>query len=247
MDYLEYFGIALLFSSILSMAGTGAAAAIIPSLGILGVGFNLARASGLFSGLCTSTTSTVLNLKHKIVDFKFSIPIAIGMLIFSPLGAQFSRYLDINVVKSIFIIFLIFSGSMMMFVKKDFDISIEKVWIFVLIGVGVGFLAGILGIGGGNILLPVLILLGVDAKKAAITASFAIPLSATASFISYMTFVHIDWYLIASVSLGAILGGIIGNSMMYFKLSSDHIKRIVAIILYTLAIKMGYNMLSLHY
>ncbi len=243
MEYLEYFGVALFFSSLLSMAGTGAAAAIIPSLGMLGVGFNLAKASGLFAGLCTSTTSTALNLKHKIIDIRFSLPIAFGMLLFSPLGAQFSRYLDINVVKGIFIIFLIFSGSMMMFAKKELNVNIEKVWIFALIGVGVGFMAGMLGLGGGNILLPVLILLGVDAKKAAVTASFTIPLSATVSFISYMTFVHIDWLLIAAVSLGAVIGGIIGNSMMYFKLSSDHIRKLVAFILYILAIKMSYDLL----
>lgn len=242
MEYLEYFGIALFFSSLLSMAGTGAAAAIIPSLGMLGIGFNLAKASGLFAGLCTATTSTALNLKHKIVDIKFSLPIAAGMLLFSPLGAQFSRYLDINVVKSIFVVFLIFSASMMMFAKKEININIEKAWIFALIGSSVGFIAAMLGLGGGNILLPVLILLGVDAKKAAVTASFAIPLSAAVSFISYMTFVHIDWFLIAAVSLGAVLGGVVGNSMMYFKLSSDHIRRLVAIILYILAIKMSYNM-----
>jgi len=243
MEYLEYFGVALFFSSLLSMAGTGAAAAIIPSLGMLGIGFNLAKASGLFAGLCTSTTSTALNLKHKIVDIKFALPIAVGMLLFSPLGAQFSRYLDVDVVKSVFIVFLIFSASMMMFAKKEINIDIQKVWVFALIGVAVGFLAGMLGLGGGNILLPVLILLGVDAKKAAITASFAIPLSAAVSFVSYMTFVHIDWFLITAVSLGAISGGIIGNSMMYFKLSSDHIRQLVAVILYILAIKMGCNLL----
>jgi uncharacterized membrane protein YfcA len=44
--------------------------------------------------------------------------------------------------------------------------------------------------------------------------------------------------LLATVSLSAIAGGYIGNYMMHFKLEQKQIKKIMALILYSLALKL---------
>ena len=53
------------------------------------------------------------------------------------------------------------------------------------VGSFVGVIAGLLGIGGGNILIPLLIMLGFEPKKVATTVSFVVPFSALGSFATY--------------------------------------------------------------
>jgi uncharacterized membrane protein YfcA len=106
------------------------------------------------------------------------------------------------------------------------------------VGGVVGFLAGLLGVGGGNILIPLLALLGFAPKKVAVAVSFVVPFSALGSFFTYASYIKLDWVLLCVVALSAILGGYIGNYMMQFKLEQHQIKKLMAILLYLLAIKL---------
>ncbi len=236
--YLLYFTISLLLSTLFSLAGAGAGIAVIPVLHFLGIEFNLAKAVGLFVGFSTTATSTLMNIKRKVLDIKFVLPLALMLFIFAPIGAQLSRFVDKETVKVVFAIFLIISASMMMFFKRKAKTNYQKPWILIVLGIIIGLLAGLLGVGGGNMLLPILILLGYKPKRVAVAVSFAVPLSAFTSFLSYASFVKMDWILLSVATLGAILGGYIGNYLMHFKLSQSQIKKIIAVILYLLAAKM---------
>lgn len=88
--------------------------------------------------------------------------------------------------------------------------------------------------------MPLMILLGFDAKKMAIAVSFMVPFSTFSAFLSYSSFLDIDYILLFITALAAILGGYIGNKIMHFKLSSQQIKKIIAILLYIIAFKMFY-------
>ncbi len=242
MEYLLYFVIVFFLSSLFAMAGTGAGIAVIPVLHLLGIPFNPAKAVGLFVGFSTTFTSTVMNFKRKVLDVRFALPLAVTMLIFSPAGAQLTRFLDERLVKIIFILFLLFSATMLMFFKKQAKAHYRKAWVLAMLGTVVGLLAGLLGVGGGNLLLPVLILLGFEPKKVAVAVSFVVPFSAFGSFLSYTSFVTIDWLLLAAAALGAVAGGYTGNYLMHFRLSQNQVKKIVAVLLYLLAVKMGFTL-----
>ena len=92
-------------------------------------------------------------------------------------------------------------------------------------------------------LLPLLVLLGFEPKKVAVAVSFVVPFSTIASFLSYASFVKIDYPLLFSVALGALIGAYIGNHMLHVKLSQEQIKKIIALILYALAIKLFISLL----
>lgn len=244
MEYLLYFFLTAMLATLFAMGGAGSGIAVIPLLHMLGIEFNLAKAVGLFVGFTTTLTSTVMNFKHKVLDIRFTLPLAGTLLIFAPIGAQLSRFTDERVVKWLFILFLIFSASMMMFFKKEAKTDLQKPWILAALGMGVGLLAGLLGVGGGNMLLPILIMLGFEPKKVAVAVSFVVPFSAFTSFLSYASFVQMDWALLVTCALGAVLGGYLGNYLMHFKLSQQQVKKVIAILLYILAIKMGWSMLG---
>ena len=242
-DYLLYSSIAFILSTVFSMGGAGSGIALIPVLSFLGLDFTVAKAVGLFAGASTTITSSIMNLKRKVLDFSFVWPIAFMMMIFAPLGAYCSKFLNDDIVKFLFMLLLFYSASMMMFGKKKPLIHKENKSVLFIVGIIVGFLAGLLGVGGGNLLIPLLILLGFEPKKVAVTVSFVVPFSALGSFFTYASYVPIDWYLLACISVAAIAGGYIGNYLMYFKLEQHHIKRVMALILYLLAFKLLYPFL----
>jgi len=243
-DYILYTSLAFVLSILFSMGGAGSGVALIPILNFLGLDFTLAKALGLFAGASTTITSSVMNLKRKVVEFKFVIPIASMMLIFAPLGAYSSRYIDQEIVKFGFMLMLFYSASMMMFGKKKALFHANSPIVLYIVGIVVGFLAGLLGVGGGNILIPLLVLLGFEPKKVAITVSFVVPFSALGSFFTYASYVDIDYTLLALISASAIVGGYIGNYLMHFKLDQKDIKKVMALILYALALKLLWHFIS---
>ncbi len=243
MDYIEYFLITLGVSSFFAMGGVGSAVALVPIFDMLGLGFNIAKTIALFINTSTTVTASIMNLKRGVLDARFAFSLVISSMILSPLGAYSSKFINVSSVKWGFLTFLVFSATMMMFSKKEAKFKYEKKWILYLIGAIVGFISGLLGIGGGALVMPLMILLGFDAKKMAIAVSFMIPFSTFSAFLSYISFVKIDWMLLVITAIAAILGGYIGNAVMHFKLEAKHIKKIIAILLYILAIKMGYSLI----
>jgi len=243
-DYLLYSSIAFILSAIFSMGGAGSGIALIPILSFLGFDFTVAKAVGLFAGASTTITSSIMNLKRRVLDFKFVWPIAAMMFIFAPLGAYCSKFLNDDIVKFLFMLLLFYSASMMLFGKKKPLMDATGKTTLFLVGTVVGFLAGLLGVGGGNILIPLLILLGFEPKKVAITVSFVVPFSALGSFFTYASYVPLDWILLVCISIAAILGGYIGNYLMHYKLDQKDIKKVMAFILYLLAFKLLYHFIA---
>ncbi len=239
MNDLEYFLITLGVSTFFAMGGVGSAVALVPIFDFMGLGFNLAKAIALFINTSTTVTATYMNFRRGVLDVRFALPLVVSSLITAPLGARFSQSIDTVWVKYFFIAFLLFSATMML-VPKETKTHYEKRWILYVIGAVVGFISGLLGIGGGALVMPLMILLGFDAKKMAVAVSFMVPFSTFSAFLSYATFVTIDWTLLGVTAVAAILGGFIGNRIMHFRLSAGHIKKIIAALLYLIAAKMLY-------
>ena len=64
------------------------------------------------------------------------------------------------------------------------------------------------------------------------------------TFFTYASYVELDWILLTLIAISAITGGYIGNYMMQFKLEQHHIKKLMATLLYLLAIKLLWGFLS---
>jgi len=244
-DYLLYTALAFILSILFSMGGTGSGIALIPMLNFFGLEFIVAKAVGLFAGASTTITSSIMNIKRKVLDFSFVWPIALMMLVFAPLGAYCSQFFDEKLVKFLFMMLLFYSASMMIFGKKRSLIKAKSKAVLFIVGSFVGFVAGLLGVGGGNILMPLLILLGFEPKKVAVTVSSVVPFAALSSFFTYASYVKLDWVLLLCVMFASIAGGYIGNYLMHFKLDQKKTKKLMGIILYLLALKMLYGFLAL--
>jgi len=238
VELFIYFIASTLLSTLFAIAGLGSAIALVPTLNILGLSFDMARVSGLFVNSITTITTSILNLKKQLFDIDFVAPLVISSVVFAFIGAKISLLLDVDFVKTIFGITLIIIASMILFFKKPQNKSfIGSNAILVLSGSVGGFFSGFLGIGGGSIISPILFLFGYDIKKVAIGISFVIPFSSIVAFGSYASVIELDYILLGIVGTGAIIGGAIGNYLLHFKISPPTIKKILAISLYLIAIK----------
>jgi len=241
--YFEYFSLTLILSTLFALGGVGSATALVPLLNMMGLPFGLSKAIGLFVNTSTTIMASIMNLKRGVLDIKFTFPLAITLMLFAPIGAYLSEFVDEKFMKWVLAGFLFFSASMMLFGKREAKTTYRKKWILYLIGSIVGLFSGMVGVGGGSLILPLLIILGYDPKKMAIAISFIIPFSTFSAFLMYANRIEIDWVLILITAIGAILGGFIGNRVMHFKLDSQQIKKIIAILLYLISLKLSYTLL----
>ncbi|HEX6220043.1 MAG TPA: sulfite exporter TauE/SafE family protein [Acidimicrobiia bacterium] len=88
-------------------------------------------------------------------------------------------------------------------------------WKLALIGLAAGTIGGGLGVGGGIILVPFLVIVGFDRHRAHATSLAAIVLIATAGALSFGLSGEIDIGLGVTIGIGGILGSIIGASVMH--------------------------------
>ena len=104
------------------------------------------------------------------------------------------------------------------------------------IGFGLGFMTGILGVGGGFLIVPALVvLLGLEMKKAIGTSLGVIALNAAAGFVGYLGQVEMNWLLMAGFTLAAILGVFAGAALVP-KVSTKQLRRGFSVFLILVAV-----------
>ncbi len=237
-DYILYFAITLFFSTFFAMGGVGSAIALVSIFPMLGQSFNLSRALALFVNTSSTFSASVMNFYRGVLDFKFVMPLVISVLVSTPIGAYLSQFVDHKILMWMLAAFLLISATLMLFYKREAKTSYTKTWVLYVIGLSVGLISGMLGVGGGALIMPLLILLGFDVKKAAYGVSFVIPFSSFGAFVAYLQFVKMDWFLLVDVTVAALIGGYLGGKIMHFKLSQSQVKKLIGIVLYLITIKM---------
>ena len=240
MDLLV-FVISFVASFIFALGGVGAAIVLIPILVWLGVPINTAKPVGLFYNTVSLAGASLHNIKNKRLDYKTSLPIIISSLIFAALGAYSSKFIPVKIVLWLFIVFLIFSGSMFLLHRKreEHEYHNGRPYLkLALIGAFAGFLSGLLGIGGGNIISPLMLMSNFHPKKITTITAFVVPFSSFTAFLTYWAIGNVNWELTLVASFGGILGATLGTHVMHTKLHHETVKKILAAILLLLAIKL---------
>ncbi len=240
--YLWMFFVSFILSLIFSLGWIGFAVAFVPILDFFGIWFNQAKAIGLFLNSLSTGISSLMNFLRKQLDIKFVLLLTVFSIAGSVFGGYFSKYFSIFFLKSLFVIFLFFSAFMMIYWKKRKGFIIKNNIFLSILGLIVWFISGLLWVGGGAILVPVLVLVWYDIKKVALNISFVIALSTFAGFLTYSTYVHLDYILLWITAIWSLLWGYIGNWILHYKLDKNKVKKILAILLVILAFKMLFSL-----
>ncbi|MCX5831527.1 MAG: sulfite exporter TauE/SafE family protein [Deltaproteobacteria bacterium] len=236
------------FTIVLTIAGIGAAFILIPVFLALKIPLLTAMSTALLLNSVAMIFASITYAREKLIVFKSAIPILIMATVLSPLGARTAEHLPEHILKWLFVGFLVFAASMMLFYQakeRQIEDSTKKSFGYGL-GVGslAGYLGGLLGVGGGNIIVPVLVWLGFNPKKASATTAFIVIFSSLAGFLGHVSLGNINLGLLSLCTLGSIAGAILGAHLMTKRLSAKQVKAAIGIILYLIAIKMIMDLLK---
>ena len=207
----------LVTATFYSSVGFGGGSTYLALLLIWGIPYSIFPVIALSCNIIVVSGNCFNYIKAGNLNLKLLLPYFIGSIPLAYIGGSLS--VEKEIFGILLFLVLLIVGSLLLFNFKSYDVvnqsyrKIPKV-ISVLIGGIIGFISGVVGIGGGVFLSPILFLLKIAKPKHIITgASLFILINSISGIMGQLTknevFDQIKdyWYLLIAV----LIGGQIGN------------------------------------
>jgi len=212
------FLIGLLAGGFGALVGLGGGVIMVPLLvGWARLDQHRAHGTSLFAVAGTATVGVVSYAAGGRVDFLAAGLLAVTAMLAARYGAAYTTRLNAPRLKQIFAYFLIITALILPFKSQLPHVAAGGAgaasWaILLLAGALAGFLSGLLGIGGGSVMVPALVLgAGLPQQLAQGTALAAMVLPSMIGAYTHWRLGHIDRRiapgLLAGIVVGAFLGG----------------------------------------
>ncbi len=224
----------------LGLIGGGGSILTVPILVyFLGVEAHEAVGMSLAVVGATSLFGSYLHYRRDNVNVSSGLLFGIAGIFGAFLGSPLTRLVSPGVLLLIFG-GLMFVVAVSMLWRKNYadDQTPPKqiLWKAILAGFGVGVLTGFLGVGGGFLIVPALVMFGgLEMKKAIGTSLFVIFLNCIAGLIGHASQNHFDWSLTALVMLLAVGGTILGTILSH-KLAAHRLQKMFAVLVLVVAV-----------
>jgi uncharacterized protein len=224
--------IAFIYASV----GFGGGSSYLAVLVFYSLPFKETRLIALVCNIIVVTGGTLVFVKHKQVDWKKIIPLVLAGVVMAFIGAR------LKLGQQTFFILLGFSliiASILLWVKTKTNTAIKnsKPSFFrdAVLGGSIGLLSGMVGIGGGIFLSPLLNLMRWDTpKKIAATASVFILVNSIGGIAGQLSQFTPDMNYTRVILLGiaVLIGGQIGSRIGVIKFNQQVVKRLTAILVF---------------
>lgn len=233
--YILLFLVAFLYASV----GHGGASGYLALMAIFSIAPDVMKPTALLLNLFVSLTSFIQFYRGGYFRMKLFLPFAFASVPFAFVGGLIT--VDASIYKQILgwllllpVIRFFFFNQVEVEEQKQFSLPLA-----IFIGVVIGFLSGLIGIGGGIILSPVLLLLHWANMKqtAAISALFIFvnSLSGLAGQLTKGLHFTTDMYLYVVI---AFIGGLAGAYYGSMKVKQAALKYLLATVLLIAAVKL---------
>jgi hypothetical protein len=213
--------IALLIGVSLGMLGGGGSILTVPLLlYVFGVEAKAAIAMSLLVVGTTSVAALVPHARAGRVQWKTGAIFGAASMIGAYGAGRVAKFIPSSVLLLAFGAMMLVTAVAMMRPKRGASAessapkSLPLHWIL-LEGLAVGAVTGLVGAGGGFLVVPALALLaGLAMPEAVATSLMVIALKSFAGFAGYVSTVSINYGLAAQVIAAAIVGSVIGTSLV---------------------------------
>jgi uncharacterized membrane protein YfcA len=244
MIYAFVFVIISLASFIFVMLGLGGAMVYVPVLKWAGFSVkDVAIPLGLLLNGLTTLLALPAYARNKLVDWKGGFAMAAAAFVAAPIGALVTNYVPVNLLLILFAAAVVVAAGRMVFISRQPEpetmLSMKnRAVIGGLVGAFAGFLAGLLGVGGGFIMAPLLMWMGYKTKQAAATSAFAVTFSSFSGFLGHMAVGHFNWLLTIILVIAILIGSQLGSQFMIHKAKPKWVKQLYAVVLLAIAVKL---------
>jgi uncharacterized membrane protein YfcA len=235
----------LLTATLYSSVGFGGGSTYLALLLIWDVPYLIFPVIALFCNIIVVSGNCINYIKAGNINLKILTPYLISSVPLAFIGGSIS--IDKNFFEILLFIILALAGIMLLFKFKSFDKKIEaynkipKI-VAILIGGTIGFISGVVGIGGGIFLSPILLLVRVDSTKNIATAASLFILINSISGLSGQftkTSVINEVYSYWPLFLFVLLGGLLGNYLNLKIFPTRILALVTSALVIFVAIRMG--------
>ena len=246
-------GIALLIlvlAVVFSMLGLGGATVYNPVMVWFGYDFKtVVIPTGLVLNGLTAASAAWTFWRARLVNFGIAIPLVVGSTVGAPLGAYATHFIESDWLLGVFCVFVVVAGLRMLLISGQAEpeavrgTTTQRAALGVSLGVAIGFISGLLGVGGGILIVPLLILMGYQTKIAAATSAFAVVFSSASGFAGHAASGHYDIALIAVTAVAVIIGSQIGARLMVGVIQPRLIRQGFGVLLLAIAATLAWGLI----
>ena len=222
------FIVAFLYASV----GHGGASGYLALMSLFAFPITFMKPTALVLNVLVSGISFYFYYREKKFEWKLFYPFAITSIPFSFFGGMIT--IEPHIYKIILATVLLFAVARLIGLlgKQKGDLKPINIPLALVIGAMIGFLSGLIGIGGGIILSPVILLLGwADIKKSAAVSSLFIFVNSIAGLFGFVlkggTLPMSSVSLMVVVLIGGTLGGYFGSK----KMNTQMLRNVLAVVL----------------
>lgn len=227
--------VAFLYASI----GHGGASGYLALMAIFSIDPHIMRSSALTLNLFVAGIAFIAYYRGGYFRSRILLPFILTSIPMAFLGARLA--IDPRVYKVILGIFLFIAVVRMLLIKPGSGERHKFPPLFpaLMTGAALGFFSGMIGIGGGIILSPLLILLGwANVKEAAAASALFIFLNSASGLLGVIQTGYTVNPFIAVWILAAVSGGLIGAFAGSFRFSFSRLQYILAFVLILASMKL---------
>ena len=230
--------ISFLYSSV----GHGGASGYLALMALFSFAPETMKPTALLLNLFVAGISFYYYYKEGFFNKKLFISFAITSIPLAFLGGTIE--IDASIYKKILAVLLVFAILKMLnvFGKESSSIKQVKLWQGLIVGGVIGFFSGLIGIGGGIILTPVILLLhwGKMKEAAAVSALFIWVNSASGLIGQLSSGTHLSMESFILVAI-ALIGGFFGAYLGSKKLNNQRLRYMLAIVLVIACVKLFFT------
>ena len=202
------------------LVGLGGGVIMIPMMtAFAGLTQREAHGTSLVAVAFTGAMGALTYFVHGTVDWGGSLILAASAVFFSRMGAVYAHTMREKQLKKgfgVFVIcisFLLIAGGFILKTKEAMAFW-SKAFILLLTGVGTGFISGMMGVGGGAIMIPAMVILaGMPQHLAQGTSLLAmVPVGVIGAY-THHRLGNVRMHLAFGLALGAIIGSFLGGTI----------------------------------
>lgn len=229
MIAIIFFIVALIYSSV----GLGGGSSYTAFLVIFGFGTLTIPLISLTLNILVTSIGGYHFIRHRHARIRLIAPFLLSSIPMAYLGGALQ--IPSQGFQWVLLLSLIVVAYRIFFWKKTaFNLQISdtgKLVVSVIAGAILGLVAGIVGIGGGIYLVPLILLLGLGtAKEAAACGCIFVWLNSVAGLLSRLQYNTVDLLPFIPMAFAVILGGAIGSYMGSSRFSSQKVEKILGIV-----------------